>query len=83
MRVFTRKSFHQVVSFNLCPAEVSFLHFFFVMLNPPIPILKQGPYHDGVITLTDEVLVNYILRGHNKRDLVWNINDFRWCHLDS
>jgi hypothetical protein len=68
MRVFTRKCIHQVVPLNLGPAEVSFLHFFFVMLNPPIPILKQGPYHDGVIALTYEVLVNDILRGHYKRD---------------
>jgi len=62
----TRQGFHQVWLLYLCPAEVTLFHFFFVVLDPPVPIFEKRSYHYWVITFTNKVLVYDIRRWQQK-----------------
>jgi len=58
--VFAWQRIHQVYFSYLSPAELSLFHFFLIVLYPPVPVFEEGTDHDRVITLADEILVNYI-----------------------
>ena len=62
IRVLARKRLHNRQLPDLSPAILTFFYLLFVMLHPPKPILEQRAHHDGVVALSDYVLVDDVRR---------------------
>ena len=56
-RKHARKGVHYVHFFDLGPAEVALVQFFFIVLDPPVSIFKQPSDHDWVVSFADVAFV--------------------------
>ena len=60
VRKFADEDLHQAGLLDLGPAEVALFHLFFVVLHPPVPILKERAHHNRIITFSYEILIDYV-----------------------
>ena len=58
---FACKTVHYCELTQLCPEEVDFLRFIFLLEEPPKAILEKGSHHHLIVTLPDVTSVDLIL----------------------
>lgn len=81
--VLAKKGLHMVDISNLSPHEVDLIHLIFIVLNPPVSILEEWPYHYRVITHPNVISIHWKTISFTHYWASWlrwfEVLGFRWC----